>query len=258
MTSRNYNPLPDYPEFFNQFMDSYIDTSFTVDEYKYLLETSALGTVRLRRGPAAKVFTITERVLGMTTAQVDTATEVAAVEGERDLAAATDAGKAAAANPALAAAANEQTETDALVKQGYGSGMPPAEGGGAKKKLVPNSTQPPRSNTSIYKALTVANQPNHVVYNCSMITSSGLPGPGCHAGYMGISYIAMLANFGSGTLTGARDYLQEAAMYCTDDGVWTYLPDSHANYSNVSGKVGGSKRATRSRKAAKPKHTRKR
>lgn len=274
MTSRNYNPLPDYLECFNKFMDSYIDPSFTVDEYKYLLETSALGTVRIRRGPAAKVFAITEGVLGLTTAQADAATEKAAVEGDRDVQAATAAGKAAADDPALAAAATDQKETDALVKQGYGPAMPPAEGGAwnpsVKKKLL--STQTPQSNTSMYKALTVAHQPNHVVYNCSIITSGGLPGPGCHAGYMGVSYLAMLANFGSGTLTGARDYVKEATMYCTDDGTWTYLPDSDTRYSNSSATRGGSafrpKRATRSmkekvkakhaRNSTKPKHTRKR
>ena len=60
LTSRNYNPLPDYPEFFKYFKDTTLESSFTPDEYSSLLSTTVTGTVRRGVGSAKKVMTYSD------------------------------------------------------------------------------------------------------------------------------------------------------------------------------------------------------
>jgi hypothetical protein len=43
---------------------------------------------------------------------------------------------------------------------------------------------------------------------------------------MGVGWLGAGINAGSGTLTGARDYKDIATLYCSDNGTWTYIPNS--------------------------------
>jgi hypothetical protein len=211
---RNYNPLPDYKEYLDHFLDcnGTGPNILTRDEYKGIINTAIGGTVRIRTGRAAKVFANASKALFITEAELEASSKVA--EEAAKVEAAQGAKEAAALKGAVDSVVQEQKATEAEVEQAYGPGGLPQSGGAGDKE----------SNTAIYKKQTVLEQPNHVVYSCSQITS-GMPLVGCHLGYMGVGWNGALINVGSGTLTGSRDYTEVASLFCSDNGTWTYIPN---------------------------------
>lgn len=239
LTSRNYNPLPDYPEFYKLFKDS---SSLTVEEYANLLSTSMFGTVRGGTNSASKILAVVQNVLHVTAA------DMAATDAE-----ATQVRKAEVTSlkqmPVPSELGKQEAETAKVVESGYTAAgeKEPTEGGGwlptfgyKKNPNVPVAAPMPmpmaapmpmantntNSNTAKYKKQTVKEQPNHLVYSCSQITAP-VPGVGCHLGYMGVSYFGAFLNAGSGTVTFSRDYKTEAALFYSN-GEWTYLPNSNS------------------------------
>jgi hypothetical protein len=61
---------------------------------------------------------------------------------------------------------------------------------------------------------------------------------------MGVGWNGAGINAGSGTWTGARDYKELATLYCSDNGTWTYIPDSlpAAAATASRGQAGGTRR----------------
>ena len=258
LTSRNYNPLPDYPEFFKQFKDSIHDPSFTVDEYSSLLSTTVTGTVRSSKGSAKKVIDIVKRIFGISDADI----EESAKSADLTVAKATQELKTIIIPTELG---KEEAETAKLVNSQYKAAGETEPIGGAwfSTQTVPTvepvgMTVKENSNTKKYKDNTVASQPNHIVYSCSQITAP-IPGIGCHLGYMGVSFVGGSLNAGSGTVNGARDYVKEAILYCTN-GVWTYMPDKAMTSTSTSNVVRGgnySRKNCKSRKYNKSRKSRK-
>jgi hypothetical protein len=258
LTSRNYNPLPDYPEFYKLFKDS---SSLTVEEYASLLSTSVFGTVRGGTKSASKILAVVQNVLHVSAADM-AATDAEATEQRKLEVASLEK------TTVPSVLAKEEAETANLVKSGYTAAgeNKPTEGGGlfptfGYKKIpnppvamamaapvamaapmpvampMPMPTPVPvasnsNSNTAKYKKQTVKEQPNHLVYSCSQVTTP-IPIVGCHLGYMGVSYSGALGNVGSGTITFSRDYKTEAALFYSN-GEWTYLPNSDSKIVPIS------------------------
>ena len=269
LTSRNYNALPDYLEFFKMFKDTEVDSSFTVDEYKSLIETTVTGTVRTSMGSAKKVIDIVKRILGLNDNEIEEAAATAETAVKDEVAGL----KAVTLPPQLG---KEEAETAALVEGEYAAvgEQEPQSGGlfGFGKTPVAaspvaaspvaaspvaaspvaaspmaNTTNAAKKNTAMYKELTVKTQPNHVVYSCSQITGAGIPGIGCHLGYMGVSFVGGGLNAGSGTVVGQRDYKEEATLYCSN-GNWTYVPTMTPPSGPLTGgKYSRKKRSSRKR-----------
>jgi hypothetical protein len=212
---RNYNSLPEYKEYLDHFFDcnGTGPNILTPDEYKGLINKVLGGTVRVPLGPAKKVFANTRNVLFITEADLEASTKVAEEANKQEAAKQAEVSKDM--KVAVDSVVQEQKATEAEVEQAYGPGGLPQSGGAGDGE----------SNTAIYKKQTVLEQPNHVVYSCSQITS-GVPLVGCHLGYMGVGWLGAGINAGSGTLTGARDYKDIATLYCSDNGTWTYIPNS--------------------------------
>jgi hypothetical protein len=226
---RNYNSLPEYKEYLDHFFDcnGTGPNILTPDEYKGLINTALGGTVRVPRGPANKVFANTRNVLFITEADLEASTKVAEEANKQEAAKQAEASKEM--KVAVDSVIQEQKTTEAEVEKAYGPGGLPQSGGAGDEE----------SNTAIYKKQTVLEQPNHVVYSCSQITSA-VPLVGCHLGYMGVGWLGAGINAGSGTLTGARDYKELATLYCSDNGTWTYVPDSLSAVPAVQ--AGGTRR----------------
>ena len=231
---RNYNSLPEYKEYLDHFFDcnGTGPDILTPDEYKGLINKALGGTVRIPMGPAKKVFANARKTLFITEQELEASTKVAEEATKQEVAKQTEASKEMKA--AVDSVVQEQKATEAEVEKAYGPGGLPksgaAQAGGSlpseneKVGLIKNA-QLQESNTAIYKKQTVLEQPNHVVYSCSQITSP-VPLVGCHLGYMGVGWTGAGINIGSGTITGARDYKEVATLYCSDNGTWTYVPDS--------------------------------
>ena len=226
---RNYNSLPEYKEYLDHFYDcngSGPDI-LTPDEYKGLINKALGGTVRIPMGPAKKVFANARKALFITEQELEASTKVAEEATKQEVAKQAEVSKEMKA--AVDSVAQEQQATEAEVEKAYGPGGLPQAGGALpgeneKAGLIKNA-QLQESNTAIYKKQTVLEQPNHVVYSCSQITSP-VPLVGCHLGYMGVGWTGAGINAGSGSWTGARDYKELATLYCSDNGTWTYVPDS--------------------------------
>jgi hypothetical protein len=244
---RNYNSLPEYKEYLDHFLDcngSGPDI-LTPDEYKGLINKTPGGTVRIPQGPAKKVFANARKALFINQVDLEATSKIAEQAGKEEAAKQTEVSKEM--KGAVDSVIEEQKATEAEVEKAYGPGGLPTSGltgqaGGANVNASPNSQL---SNTAIYKNQTVLEQPNHVVYSCSQITS-GVPLVGCHLGYMGVGWLGAGINAGSGTLTGSRDYKELATLYCSN-GTWTYVPDSLAATAPVK-QAGGSRRRRHKKK----------
>ena len=232
LTSRNYSPLPAYPEFLQWFKDAKL---FTADEYKGMIETTPNGAIRVGSTDRAKrVRNNVIAMLGITDAQATNATKEAEQVNNEVVAKATV--EAPEANKVLAAEGVETAETTvadtAAAVPDPDTDNPTQVGGDA-------------ANTTKYKGLTVTYQPNHVVYSCSQITAPLVPVVGCHLGYMGVS--------GTGTLVGVKlltdiGYKNFVVLYC-NNGIWSYRTDKDIS-SDVKGNsnptiVGGRRRTKR-------------
>ncbi len=204
LISRNYNSLPDYPEFFKYFKDSSL---ITADEYSKLLNTTPGGTIRLGMGPAGKLM---EVIKGFFNASPQEIQEVEKVTDKE-----------------MADEIKEQKEQPIDVPPDVVADVKAINA--AVDKAYANSGEPGKanvkeggSNSNDYKKQTVLEQPNHLVYSCSQITAP-IPLAGCHLGYMGIGWIGAGINAGSGT-PGWRGYDREAVLYETN-GNWTFVSD---------------------------------
>ena len=244
---RNYNSLPEYKEYLDHFFDcnGTGPDILTPDEYKGIINKALGGTVRIPMGPAKKVFSNVTKALFITEADLEASTKVAEEANKQEAAKQAEASKEM--KVAVDSVVQEQKATEAEVEKAYGPGGLPQSGGALPSEneragLIKNA-QLQESNTAIYKKQTVLEQPNHVVYSCSQITS-GVPLVGCHLGYMGVGWNGAGINAGSGTWTGARDYKELATLYCSDNGTWTYIPDSlpAAAATASRGQAGGTRR----------------
>jgi hypothetical protein len=200
LKARNYNSLPEYKEFVEIWLDG-----LTPDEYKKLINSTPGGTVRIETGAAKKIFDAVKRIFFVSDAEIKSVDAVAeqAIKKEEEVLEDSVKNLGPLENAAKANASQEAQTTD----QTTGGGL----------------------NTNKYKALTVLEQPNHLVYSCFQITAP-VPLIGCHLGYMGVSWLGAGINTGSGTLIGSRDYKEIAELYC-DNGIWTYKP----NYDSLVG-----------------------
>jgi hypothetical protein len=180
LVSRNYSPLPYYEEFFQWFSDNK-NVGITAADYKGMIESTPNGTIRVgNTDRAKKVKTFVTQTLGITAAAADKASaDEAAAAKTVEKEAATHEGDMVEITKIEN---NEENpgppEQTAVVAVG---GRRRVRGGGA--------------NTDRYKAETVLQQPNHVVYSCSQITSGAPPVPvmGCHLGYMGVSGVGTMS-----------------------------------------------------------------
>ena len=230
---RNYNALPEYKEYLDHFLDCIKRgnnmSPITVDEYKGMINSTPYGTVRRRTGRAEKVFDFVEEALYLSDAELEQLNSDAAYASMEQVVKVQqkEEGKLTAV---VDSAKKEQGVVKEQVKKAYGPGGIPQEGGGEYG--------------NIYDKQTVLEQPNHLVYSCSQITSPGhVPSLGCHLGYLGVSFTGAAINVGSGTLSGTRDYNSTATLYCTDDGVWTYIPDTMARQAGGTRKKSAKKLA---------------
>jgi hypothetical protein len=181
LVSRNYSPLPYYEEFFQWFLDTK-NVGITEADYKGMIESTPNGTIRLGSTERAKkVRTFVLNTLGITEA------------------AATDASvkEAAAAKTVEQEAATHKNDMVEIQKIENNEENPGPSGQNTAVVVVGGrrTMRGGGANTERYKADTVRQQPNHVVYSCSQITSGAPPVPvmGCHLGYMGVSGVGTLA-----------------------------------------------------------------
>jgi hypothetical protein len=230
---RNYNPLPEYQEYLDHFLDCIKRgnnmSPITLEEYKGMINSTPYGTVRRRTGRAEKVFDFVEEALYLSNAELEEFNSNNAIAA-MEQAAKVQQKEEGKLTGVVDSAKKEQVVIKGQVEKAYGPGGIPQEGGGYGE---------------IYDNQTVLEQPNHIVYSCSQITSPGhVPSLGCHLGYLGVSFTGAAINVGSGTLSGSRDFNSTATLYCTDDGVWTYIPDTLA-------RQGGGTRKKSAKKLAK-------
>jgi hypothetical protein len=204
MISRNYNPLPDYPEFFNNFKDSSL---ISADEYSKLLNTTVGGTIRLGLGPAGKLIEVIKEQFKATPQEIQDLEKMADEQTKKET-------KELLENPVEVPqdAIADVKSINAIVDKAYSNAGDPN---------TPNVKEG-GSNSNIYKKQTVLEQPNHLVYSCSQITAP-IPLTGCHLGYMGIGWMGAGINAGSGTPVW-RGYDKEAILYETN-GNWTFVSD---------------------------------
>jgi hypothetical protein len=181
LVSRNYSPLPYYEEFFQWFLDTQ-KVGITAADYKGMIESTPNGTIRVgRTDRAKKVRTFVLKTLGITEAA---ATDASAKE-------------AAAAETVKNEAATHKNQMGEIETIGNNEEAPgPAGQNTATTVVAVGGRRRMRgggANTDAYKAETVLQQPNHVVYSCSQITAGGTPVVGCHLGYMGTSGVGTLS-----------------------------------------------------------------
>jgi hypothetical protein len=207
VTSRNYNPLPDYEEFFNKFLDKDYSPGFTAESYSVLLSTSVLGTVRLNSGLATNIYTIIQKLTKLPMAEIVGADKQAEKQDK-----AAEEAVAAEPVPVPQEVVNDLKETKDAVQQAY------AKDGQA----LPGQVAEGQTGGGWYENQTVLENPNQVVYSCSQITAP-IPFAGCHMGYMGVGYTGAAASVGS--FSSTRGYREEAVLYNTN-GLWTFSPDS--------------------------------
>jgi len=220
---RNYNSLPEYKEYVELWLDG-----LTADEYKNLINSTSAGTVRLPMGPAKKVFESVKRALSVSDSELKAVGDIAEEASKKEINSVTETSKEM--KDLADAVVAEQKDTAALVSQGYGGKELPQEGGGP--------------NTDKYKARTVLEQPNHLVYSCSQVTAL-IPLVGCHLGYMGVGFLGGGINAGSGVISGSRDYKEIAELYCDANGKWTYKPNfSSGSVATLPVMKGGSRKRT--------------
>jgi len=205
LVSRNYNPLPDYPEFYSNFKDS---SSLTADEYSKLLSSTVAGTVRLASGPAGKIIEIIKNIFHVSTNEITQSEKVAEKEMAEEL-------KEIKEDPVQVPAevVADVKAINAAVDNAYANSGDPT---------TPNAKEGGGSNSNLYKQQTVKEDPNHLVYSCSQITAP-IPMVGCHLGYMGVGWVGGTHNAGSGN-PASRGYSEEATLYYTD-GNWTFSSD---------------------------------
>jgi hypothetical protein len=232
---KNYNALPDYPEFYQWFDDSTMGVSAA--EYSELINSNFLvhGTVKTGLGSpiAKKIITIVKTLFGISEADIQKqeASEKPVV---------VPPGEADALKVALAAeAASEPASEPASEDPGQvGAGMfglfgkKPQE----QKILPPSSNEDPgpptptqsipnrgasdpsqinvQSNTQKYKGLTVLEQPNHIVYSCQQLLGAmPVPGAACHLGYMGVSFVGALYSNVKDAMGGTAVPIPAALFY---------------------------------------------
>lgn len=205
LISRNYNPLPDYPEFYSNFKDSSV---ITADEYSKLLGSAVAGTVRFARGPAAKIIEIVTKTFNVSVNEITQSEKVAEEQVAQEVKQIKDEPVQVPAEVVADVKAINAAVDKAYTNSGNSSTPTAKEGGG--------------SNTNLYKAQTVKENPNHLVYSCSQITAP-IPMAGCHLGYMGVGWIGGIHNAGSGS-PATRGYSTEATLYNTN-GNWTFSSD---------------------------------
>jgi len=208
-TSRNYNSLPDYPEFYSKFRDS---SSLTVEEYSKLLAITVGGTVRTSSGPAGKIVEIVKSIFHVSTADLAAADKAAVVEEKKEVA------ELKKEQPTVP---KEVVENVEKAKEVVGNQYE-AAGQEDPTEVAENKKGGGDLNRDSYKKQTVLEQPNHLVYSCQQITAP-VPMTGCHLGYMGVGWLGGTFNAGSGT-PAWRGYEKEATLYCTD-GLWTFVTD---------------------------------
>ena len=205
LISRNYNPLPDYPEFFKNFKDSSL---ITADEYSKLLNTTPGGTIRIGMGPAGKLIDLIKTLFNATPQEIQEVEKIVDKEMAKEV---NELKEAPVEVPQEAVA--DVKAINAMVDKAYSN---------AGEPTVTDVKQGGSANSNTYKKQTVLEQPNHLVYSCSQITAP-VPLAGCHLGYMGIGWMGAGINAGSGT-PGWRGYDKEAVLYETN-GNWTFVSD---------------------------------
>jgi hypothetical protein len=204
LVSRNYNPLPDYPEFFKNFKDSSL---ISADEYSKLLNTAVAGTIRFGQGPAGKLIEFIKGFFNVSQKEIQEVEQLADKQMEKE----TNEFKENPIEVPQEAIVNIKA-TNAMVDKAYSNAGEPTTPG----------VKEGGSNSNLYKKQTVLEQPNHLVYSCSQITAPA-PSVGCHLGYMGIGFMGAAINAGSGN-PAWRGYDKEAILYETN-GMWTFVSD---------------------------------
>jgi hypothetical protein len=226
----NYNPLPYYPEYFNNFFDSDINPDFTSKDYKALINTSANGTVYTAIGESSQQAKMVIMKLLNITGQELAAMNKEAIEDQAQ--ATSEVVAEEGSTPDVIKELKEVSEEESHAANVSGAPVSyqedaqapgPVKGGAWRPwaKVSPNdSPKPPK-----YVNITKGYYPNEIVYTCSAITTPIPPIPllhmvQCHLGYMGVGWLGV----GSAIIRG-RGYYRFATMYRINN-IWRYTKDT--------------------------------
>jgi len=214
ISSYNYNPLPDYPEFFSKFKDS---STLTADEFSKLTHVTHMTIVNDTHGEhqelTRKVDSIIENIFNITQREFK---EAETISRKITLEIIQDPERNPVTLPQELIEKMEMSEDDTNIQEG------------GKRDMA-------------YRKQTVLEQPNQIVYSFPQDTAY-LSILLWHKKYMGVLFGGKEAP--NRETAAWRGFNKEAALYETD-GIWTYTSDFNNKQRAGSRKKSHKTRRTR-------------
>jgi hypothetical protein len=212
VSSYNYNPLPDYPEFFSKFKDS---STLTADEYSKLTHVTHMTIINDTYGEhkelTRKVNSIVENIFNITEKEFK---DAETISRKITLQIIQDPERNPVTIPQELIDKMEMSEDDIDIQEG------------GKRDMA-------------YRKQTVLEQPNQVVYSFPQDTVY-LSILLWHKKYMGVLFGGKMAP--TRETAAWRGFNEEAILYETD-GIWTYTSDF-----NIKQRAGSRKKSHKTRR----------